>query len=396
LGSLKYFDKLYSELANNNCEVIYGFWQNNEYINKMIEYCEETNRKYYGLNYQGELFFNRMRYRSSVKKMLDKLKPDMVIQTNDMHFFQNEIVHQAKERKIPTLAIQWAFTAPEELHMRSKQRNQNLDGTTVSKIEKVIKENIFYINKIVNKLLGLEYGDKLSIAQGDSDKVAVINEYSKDLLIKQGVNKEKIVITGHLDFDNAVANTQSNTVTKSDNIKILYISQPFYVKDLKRVTLTEQIEYVKKIYSSVDNLFDNYRLYLKLHPAECIEDYSSLNDLPNLVLKENFDKEISINNSDLVISSSSTLVMSAISAKKPVITLNILNIPEVEDGLIIMGIEDQIVNSWEHLHQYLQLFKENPKRLIRKINPYFLLTDGLCKRRTIDLILGMIQIQNGY
>ena len=152
----------------------------------------------------------------------------------------------------------------------------------------------------------------------------------------------------------------------------------------------EQIEYVKKVYSSVNSLFGNYRFYLKLHPAEYIEDYSGLNDLPNIVLKENFDKEISINNSDLIICPASTLLMSAVAARKPVITLNILNIPEVKEALTIMGIDDQIVNSWERLHQTLQLFKENPKRIVRKINPYFLLTDGLCKRRTIDLILGMM------
>ena len=107
-----------------------------------------------------------------------------------------------------------------------------------------------------------------------------------------------------------------------------------------------------------------------------------------------FDEEININNSDLILCSASTLLMSAVAAGKPIITLNILNIPEVKEALTIMGIEDQIVDSWERLHQTLQLFKENPERLVRKINPYFLLTDGLCKRRMIDLILGMMQ--NGH
>jgi len=394
LGALKYFDELHDELTNNDCEVVYGFWQENSLVSRMIEYCEANNRKYYRLNYQGELFFNRMLYRFSVNEMLDNLNPDMVIQTDDMHFYQNEIVHRAQDRNIPTMVIQWALTAPEEVQMRSKQRNRSFNKLTGSKIEKFIKGAILYINRTVNKLSGLEYGNKLSIAQGDSNKVAVINEYSKDLLIKQGVNKEKIVIIGHIDFDNAVATTQKNKVRKSDTMKVLHISDPFYTKDLKRITLTEQIEYIKKVYSSVNNLFGDYRFYLKLHPSENIEDYSGLNDLPNLVLKEKFDEEISINNSDLIICSASTLLMSAIAARKPIITLNILNISEVKEVLMIMGIDDQIVDSWELLRQTLQLFKENPERLVRKIDPYFLLTDGLCKRRAIDLILGMMQ--SGY
>ncbi|MFC2034055.1 hypothetical protein ACFLTT_01440 [Chloroflexota bacterium] len=391
LGALKYLDELYHELENNNCEVVYGFWQESQFLGRMIEYCESNSRKYYRLHYQGELFYNRMLYRLSVNKMLDKLKPDIVIQTDDMHFFQNEIVHRARDRNIPTLVIQWALTMPEEIHVRSKERNRSLKKATESKVGKIIKGTILYINRIINKLLGLDYGNKLSIAQGDSDKVAVINEYSKDLFIKQGVNEEKIAVTGHFELDSAVAALRKNPVRKLDTVKILYISDPFYTKDLKRITLIEQLEYVKKVYSSAGSLLGNYCFYLKLHPAEYVEDYSEFKDLPNLVLKENFDTEISINNSDLIICSASTLLMSAVAAGKPIVTLNILNIPEVKEILEVMGIDDQIVVSWESLNQIMQLFKENPEKLVRKINPYFLLNNGQCKRRAVDLILEMMQ-----
>lgn len=393
LGSLKYFDKLYDELVSNNCEVIYGFWYDNKYAIEMIKYCRNNNKNFYRLNYQGDLFIKRMFYKLSVKNMLEKLKPDMIIQQNDMHFYQNEIVHQAKIRKIPTLAIQWAFTAPEDAYTNSKQNNQIFNGKT-NQIKYVIKQNILSINKVINKLSSLDYKNKLSIAQGGSNRVAVVNKYSKDLLIKQGVKKNKIIVTGHLDFDNAVANIPKNEIENSKYLKILFISQPFYTKDLKRITIDEQIDYIKKIYLAFDKELNNFKFYLKLHPAEKIESYSSLNKLPNLIVKENFDNEISINVSNLVISSHSSLLMSAVVAKKPILTLNILKIKETKNALKVMKIDDNIINSWDELNEFLKLYKQNPKQFIRKINHDFLITDGLCKKRTIDLILGMIHNGN--
>lgn len=391
LGALKYFDKLYDKLTEEGHEIIYGFWRDDKYLKSMIKYCQENNRKYYALHYKIDFFVYKYIYRNSVKKMLDTLKPDLIIQTNDMYFFQNEIVNQAKKRNISTLVIQWAFTGPERIYIDSKNRNKPSNEKDGEKIKAKLKKIIISKNKIFNKFLRLEYNNKLSIAQGDSDRVSVINEYSRDLLIKQGVDKEKIVITGHLDFDNKSEGGENLKGIKNEKTKILYISQPFYGKDLERITLNQQIEYIKKIYNYVDTLFDKYCFYIKLHPAEDKKDYYQLRKMKNLRIKTNFDSEIQIINADLVISSHSTLLMSAISFKKPIITLNILKIPESESGLKRMGIDDNIIYDWKELEKALRAFIKNPKKYIRKPNQYLLVTDGKCKKRMIGLITEMMK-----
>ena len=321
--------------------------------------------------------------------MIDRLKPDLIIQQNDMHFFENEIVNQAKKRNISTLLIQWAFTGPEKDYFENKVKKK-LFNKNSNPLKFKIKEVTASINNFLNSLLGLTFTNKLSIAQGDSDKVSVINKFTKDLLIKQGVDSNKIIITGHLDYDPAIMNRRKKERNKI--FKILYISQPFYGKDLKRIKFDQQMKYIRKLYSYIDKVFRNYCFYIKLHPAENIEDYISMKKISNIKIKTDFDKDIQIANADLIITSHSTsLIMCVISSNKPILTLNILNIPEADRGYKRIGLDDQIIKNWDELEVALKKASDNPAGFIREANKYLLITDGKCRKRIINLITKMVE-----
>jgi hypothetical protein len=83
--------------------------------------------------------------------------------------------------------------------------------------------------------------------------------------------------------------------------------------------------------------------------------------------------------------------MSAISSKRPILTLNILNISETNRGFKRMGLDDQIIYSWEDFKKSLKIALKDTKKFVKKPDENLLITDGKCKERIIKLISEMAE-----
>lgn len=406
-NSLKYFDKLYDNLFEENIEIFYIFKKDTE----MKYYCKNNHRKYEIIDFKRPkkiafLFEPLIRYkfRKKVEKIILQYKFKLFLQVNDSNIYNDIIVKVAKRLKIATLVLQWAITSPEELYLKNREIKKHIILKTKKKYEIIIWKFVEKLLKILYHPILIFFGVysnyKLSFGQGDSNIIGVINEYSKNLLIKQGINEKKIRIVGSFHYDDAIKikNKNIDDLKKKYNIKdsiisIIYFSQPFYRKDLMVLTLEEQLNYIEDLITYIGNFFYNkgkdYILLIKLHPAEDLSDYKRFFNRKNLKLITDADNNELILLSDICISQNSTVLQNVIILKKSVIALNILKLKEIEIGSQVLGIK-KCVNTWEEFIQTLDIFNKNKDILLNNINYDRVIMDGKCYSRIITLIKNLI------
>ncbi|MFX0141421.1 MAG: CDP-glycerol glycerophosphotransferase family protein [Candidatus Hodarchaeota archaeon] len=403
IGSLKYYDKLFLPLLKENIEMIYLFRNNNE----MEEYCKVNNRKYHIINQKStwEPLY-RYRIKKEVREFIKKWKPKLVLQTNDMHVYNDIIVKVAKRFKILTLVLPWATTTPEEYNFKLRQIKEYKYLSKLSKTQ-IIKMN-FYNNifKIINYpifiIMGVYSNHKLSLGQGDSDLVGVINKYSKNLLIKQGVNEKKIKILGLLHFDDtlnaknqSIANLRKKFKLKESEVSIVYFSQPFYKKDLSFLTLEAQLNFLENLIAIISEFYKekrkNYKLFIKLHPAEELNDYERFSNMNDIQIIKDADNIELILASDFCISFMSTVILSVIALEKPILSLNILGLEAIEIGAKVAGVKE-CINTWDELKINLDKLEDCEYSTLDNVDYDMLILDGKCYYRTINLIKNMVRI----
>lgn len=409
IGSLKYFDKLYDPLKKNNVEIIYII-RNKE----MLEYCKKNNKKFNYLTINPYSKVLNLAYpiilknfRERVLNLAKKFQPKLIIQSNDISDYNAIIVKVAESLNIKTMVLQWAITAPELLYFRkSKLKNRKIykkKGFLRYLTQKFMK-SIKKIQFPIYKILRVDSSYKPSLGQGDSDSLGVINRYSKELFIRQGIDEEKIKILGHLDYDDVlkIKNKSKEKIKKKYKISdkeryITYFSQPFYTKDINYLKLEEQIDYIKNIIKKIEDFYQelniSYLIFIKIHPAEQRRDYKEIEDLNNIRLFKNANFNELIYFSDFCISQNSSVLQSAIVLKKPIIALNTLNLIEIKIGAKILGIR-KLAETWEEFREFLLLIENDGYQKEEFFDYDKVLADGKCYKRTIELVMDLISETN--
>lgn len=354
----------------------------------MKEYCLKSNTKFISTKYP---YYPKFKFsyllnllllgilKVQIMTLFKRIKPSLVIQTNDAHDFNNIVVTVAKDLHIPSLAIQWAQTAPELYYIKLK--TQNRSGHNRNKFIKYTTPliNLIYRFHVIFSKIPLI--KKKSLGQGFSDYIFVINQYTKLLLKKQGVNESKIYIAGSIAYDDALSSSfrpdieiKTQLQIDDDKITILYISQPFYKKDIRILSKSKQLKLVHKILENVIKFYNSikkdFNFIIKLHPIESEEDYLHLTkDFKSLKIIKDFNNAELIKISDFCIGYSSTLLQSVIIMKKPVLSLNL--IPElksvIEIGSQISGIAHNI-QSWSEFQENLQALEINGYQPLDNVN----------------------------
>jgi hypothetical protein len=410
INSLRYYDKLHKPLLEESIKVIYILRSHG----KMEEFCKENKRKYeilpYRIKHKFRLLFepySRYFFKKEVEKIISKYKPNLIIQTNDMRLYNDIIVKVAKKFKIMTMGLQWAVTALEQFYFINRDNKQLKNISTKNILSDTIKNLFYKFIEIVYLplfiLTGTYSNHKQSLAQGDSDAFGVINKYTKMLLIKQGVDFQKISVVGSLHFDDALdtIKTKSNEILRKQfkandsDVIITYFSQPFYKKDITILNLVEQLNYVSALIDNIHDFFysieKSYKLIIKLHPVEDLADYTTFSNRENVVILDQANNYDLILLSDLCISQHSTTLQAAIIMKKPIISLNILKLDATNILSKVLGIKST-TDSWEMFNENLKLLESTNYSHFENINHNQIISDGECYQRTIRLIKKLIRI----
>lgn len=163
-------------------------------------------------------------------------------------------------------------------------------------------------------------------------KICVMDNFAKQKMIGEGIDADKIVVTGHPYFD-----WISNEFTKKNNNlcciknKILFVSEPIYKTFGGYLGYTEKSIFIElvdalEIICSKNSIQIEYAI--KLHPREDLQNFANLiNSLKSNFVKFEVIQEFNflkiLNNFEIICGMSSMALLEAVILKKNVISIQI-------------------------------------------------------------------------
>jgi len=300
-----------------------------------------------------------------VRQIINQELPDILVVGHDQTYMDEAFISVCNSINIPTLLVQDGILVADR---SNAQRVENYKDRLLEAIKFPIRlpfrllkyitnENDSMSNKIFEGILALRYnplGRGVVYGHGSCSKMAVFGCAVKEMLISEGVDPERIVITGNPKFD--VIYGCKNTEYKQhvydrwgippEREIILLITQYFVEA---RIWSTEQrAAFVLAVNDAISTL-PNTQLIIKLHPPiENIKDYEDLTkDYPSqpVICKYTPLQEL-ISISNLIITVSSTAALEAMAMGKCVIIVDLFNNSETsffkDSGALYVSHKDDI------------------------------------------------------
>jgi glycosyltransferase involved in cell wall biosynthesis len=352
------------------------------------------------------------------KIILKNEKPDIIVNSQDaMDPIIQQLMTTAEKLKIPGLVIQDAFMFYPEPPYNSPE--QKAAKTPVEKITAIARDmkSIFSITdygyswkmkgtRIYQRLEEIMKGSSSVWGDGTYTKIAVMGDYTKNLLLSRGIDNSKIVITGEPRWDSFVSFRKfdmknNKLVTKYDlnptKKNILLTTTPLV--ESKMWTEKDREYYITNIIKAIQKRKE-FHLLIKLHPRDTSEAYE------NIIKKHGLNKQCSIFHTvstselikccDLLLVHICTTALEAMILNKPVIAVDFkyttAEIPYVKDGAAI-GVDypEDLLKSIENA-----LFDPVTKRALRKASEKFVYKcaykqDGKASKRVADLVFEMLE-----
>jgi len=235
------------------------------------------------------------------------------------------------------------------------------------------------------------------------DYVCVMDEYAKAGMIREGIPKSRIVVTGQPAFDSVIkykkfwTKKKSNEVRKNLGLKdekmVLFVSEALR-RDFEETLGYTEVTTLKAVLATLTKLTEEsfkFALIVKLHPQNRIEDFNEI-DFGNykslfmkFIAKEMQPKDL-ILSSDVVVGMASILLVESILCGNPTLSLQINT--KRDDNLIAtkMGAIPLITSAKEFERvlrsiladeEYLKGYLECQRKLS---------ADGLATKRVAQLV----------
>lgn len=264
-------------------------------------------------------------YNTTIKNILLKEKPDIVITPHNLNPIGYLFIRKANKMKKKTLLMHEGGSEVSKFLDKKKpprQKNQIKKISDMTKISMTDRIDLFNF-KIKKKILGKQY-----VAHSGCKIITVMSEQAKEFLQSMRINKKsEIIITGQPRFDDII----NQTYNKNKILKELHITN----KKKNLILLLTSIFVVDGIWSQekmekflinlkqILNKIENIELLVKIHPRENISFYTKIFQNKVKVIK-NYDLYKLIYISDIVISLPSTTTVESLLFKKPVIVPDFL------------------------------------------------------------------------
>ena len=338
----------------------------------------------------------------SVEKILRSENPDIILSGHDQSPMDILFIKAGNGLNIPSLTVQDGLLAAVRF----------VDETVNSKVEYFFKMlyrffKLFFnpyrtFNYKISRLrFELYYGRdyNYNYGHGESSKIALFGDNTKNLLVSEGVPSEKLVVTGSSKFDDLLEfkdpvkqKLLREKYGISSKRKVVLVLTSWFV-EARLWTVEERRFFITEIVKACNNLGD-IQLVIKLHaPHESIKDYQEiLEDYPVSALIFDFESlhEL-ICISDVVVSVSSTAALEAMALDKPVLIVNMDYGSKIfkDSGAMFIEKTDSFESALEKLLFHTTEFLDR-KRMHEFVYDEAYLVDGKASVRISDLIRSMV------
>ena len=351
-------------------------------------------------------------------KILRELKPDIVITTDDVDPAYHSFLIASEYLNIPTVIVQPGIIGEQPFSWK----NIKIVATAVPNIRRILKDykniwislsemNYSFLNKahhVSRDLYSRFYYGTSAYGHWGCTKIAVNGESLKDILIRQGIDPKKIVVTGQPRFDaihwkaeSIDSFTQSLEQVRSSKKILLYLPNALFQHNLCSKQAYEDIHC--SIITSCQSL-PEVQLVIKPHPEEDPQDYMRLitqNGSDALVYEGNGLYDL-IRISDAVITGISTTALQSLLLNKVLLVVDIHDSSYIASGHeyvpytknnVAIGIHD----SSDYLPMIRKaLYDQETQKTLEKnrdefVHYYAYLQDGLATKRFLDLVTQTIK-----
>lgn len=199
----------------------------------------------------------------SMKKILEKEKPDVVVVTT-MHRFEAATILAAKELGIPSIKIEdlvgnVQMPFPDKIQVKDQEEYDQMISRGFLSKQLVIESDLnepdikAYREKVYKIYLDMQ-----------PTRICVLNSFVKDKLIKDGKVPESIIVTGQPSFDRL---KQYVDIDKNYYIKKLGLNPGKPIFSFMSQPLGDREDTLRKIITGLKEM-PNIQFIIKLHPNE--------------------------------------------------------------------------------------------------------------------------------
>ena len=249
----------------------------------------------------------------------------------ETHKLEYALISVLNRRKINTIVLQWAQTVPKEYY-------QSVGGKTkkagaVSVLQDHFKKRM---RGVVEKIFSVKFAE--FYGDGDAKYFAVMGPHYREMFCSQGVSEEKLVVTGHPEFDRLhelSLGIKSPSFKQAiledfglDNAKPIWILAREAIVYFQLVSQEKDKDDICSVLEILSEYHPQVQIVLKLHPRDSEEYYDFVKQkFPHVILIHECDLYSLIAACDLYISQISNTMMWAIALDKPVISYDFNNQP---------------------------------------------------------------------
>ena len=274
------------------------------------------------------------------------LRPDLVIISNDYEYLQRSILKATSAKGIPTvdlLASAFGLIELDEGHNKRKV----IGSLQLLKDHprNILRRHLFLLKTLFRSGYSLGYIFNSTIKDiylpliswtprygfGGGDLNIVSTPEWENLLIKNGIDRDKIVVSGDISMDNIhfrLANIiRDPGKNRRGKIEILFLTSPMVEHGLWTQDMRKEV--ITRVVSAIRGQLNHANLTLKIHPtSENLNVYEQLLTPidPSIEVIQKADLLSLINNSDSIVSfGHSSAILEALLLRKPVFLMNIFN-----------------------------------------------------------------------
>lgn len=343
---------------------------------------------------------------SAIKKLLLEVSPNVVIFGHDRTLMDKIFIKCSNSLNIPSLLVQDGILSASRdesnEHINAYNKLVYLLSIPFRLLRLFLNYDLLSFNQKMELILlrvdARSWGNPGNYGHGKCKKIAVFGDATKDLLISEGIDPQRIIVTGNPKFDSIYHYKNSSSKQnvckilklQSDKDIFLLITQHFV--EAKIWSNRQRSDFIMTICRAIST-FPNAQLIIKLHPPyESETDYRQIiKDLPEppIICKDISLHEL-INACTAVMAVDSTAGLEAMAMGKPVMIMNLFNSDRPsfyrDSGAFFAHNEREIVDKiWKILFDSKELNKRS-KSMQNFVYYHAHLQDGKSSKRISELI----------
>ncbi len=321
-------------------------------LNALPATCEVLFINYYSWNVNGRKTIDQALQKNGLKtiayqrlnnveKLLKEEAPNVIVLSRDTtNAIEQSFIELAKCMNIPTLLVPHGIWAPEERKIWTIKRSSDwlkhlyalgIQGQRVIKNgefrwSQLIQAGIFWMNRDLKRKPVFD-------GHGGCSNIAVFGQATKDLLVSEGINPERITVTGNPKFD-LLYQTKSKEPTLalikqlgiSNNQNIILLLTDYLVES-GIWTAKQRIQFVMAIITAVNKLpackLVNENSSRSRNESDYLEIIHNIPQ-PPVICKTTPLPEL-LNVCKIAITLMSTAGLEAMAMDKPLVVVNLFN-----------------------------------------------------------------------